>query len=175
MWNLTREEQIIIFLLLAAFLIGLGIEMRGGISRTLTPPPPRELIKVEMSGAIREPGTYTLPKGSSLEEVVNYAGGPLPWANLEEMDLGVLLKDNDEIHVPQGKLDINRASAEELAELPGIGPVLAGRIVRYRQTAGAFETLSQILEVQGIGKVRLERIREIISLGEHLTDSTSLR
>ncbi len=175
MWNLTREEQIIIFLLLATFLIGLGIEMRGGIPRALTPPSPRELIKIGISGAIRKPGRYTLPKGSSLEEVVNYAGGLLPWANFKEMDLGVLLEDNDEIDVPQGKLDINRASAEELAELPGIGPVLAERIIRYQQSAGAFKNLSQILEVKGIGKVRLERIREIISLGEHLTDSTSLR
>lgn len=168
MWNLTREEQIIIFLLLAAFLVGWGIEMRGGIPHTLTPPPPRELIKVRVSGALRKPGWYTLPKESSLEEALNYAGGPLPWANLEEVDLDSLLKNDEEIHIPKGKLDINQAPAKELAELPGIGPVLAARIVNYRERKGTFQTLSQVLEVKGIGEVRLQRIREIISLGEDL-------
>jgi competence protein ComEA len=168
MWNLTREEQIIIFLVLAAFLTGLGIEMRGGIPHTLTPPPPPELIKVKLGGAIRKPGWYTLPKGSPLEEAVNYAGGFLPWANLEDVDLDLPLKDDEEIRIPKGKLDINQASAKELAELPGIGPVLAARIIKYREKKGSFQSLSEVPEVKGMGQVRLERIREIISLGEHL-------
>ncbi|TET47219.1 ComEA family DNA-binding protein [Candidatus Aerophobetes bacterium] len=179
MWNLTREEQIIIFLLLAAFLIGLGIEMRGGIPHTLTPPSPPELIKVKLGGAIRKPGWYTLPKGSSLEEAVNYAGGFLPWANLEDVNLDFSLKDDEEIRIPEGKLDINQASAKELVELPGIGPVLAARIIKYRERKGTFQSFSQVLEVKGIGEVRLQRIREVISLGEeasnHLYQNLKLR
>ena len=128
MWSLTREEQIIVFVILGVFLIGLGIEMRGGIPRRFTPPALQEPLRVRMTGAVRKPGWYTLPEGSSLGEAVERAGGPLPWASLEEADLDSLLNDEEEIYVPEGVLDINRALPEELAELPGIGPVLARRI-----------------------------------------------
>lgn len=97
---------------------------------------------------------------------MNYAGGFLPWANLKDVNLDFSLKDDEEIRIPEGKLDINQASAKELAELPGIGPVLAARIIKYRERKGTFQSFSQVLEVKGIGEVRLQRIREIISLDE---------
>lgn len=56
-------------------------------------------------------------------------------------------------------LDINRASISKLQELPGIGPVLAERIVRYRLEHGPFRSLDQLLEIPGIGPQTLEKLR----------------
>ena len=56
-------------------------------------------------------------------------------------------------------IDLNRATADELVALPGVGPVLAGRIVAYRDSAGPFESVSELVSVKGIGAATLERIR----------------
>ena len=64
-----------------------------------------------------------------------------------------------------GKLDINKASAEELDALPGIGKVLAERIVEYRKNNGSFRTVRQLLEVKGIGESKLSKIEKLIVIG----------
>lgn len=56
-------------------------------------------------------------------------------------------------------IDVNRATADELVALPGVGPVLAGRIVAYRDSAGPFRSVSELASVKGIGAATLERIR----------------
>ena len=56
-------------------------------------------------------------------------------------------------------LDLNRATEQEIEALPGIGHVLAGRIVEYRQSRGAFRNIQQLQNVKGIGKKKFERIR----------------
>lgn len=61
-----------------------------------------------------------------------------------------------------GKVNINTADAEELDTLPGIGPVLAARIVAWRTENGAFKTAEELLEVEGIGPSTLENLRESI-------------
>ena len=62
-------------------------------------------------------------------------------------------------------IDPNDATVTELVRLPGIGEVLAGRIVAYRETHGRFESIDELLAVQGIGPVVLEGIREMVSIG----------
>lgn len=62
------------------------------------------------------------------------------------------------------KININEASAEELAELPGIGEVIAGRIVEYREEYGGFESVEEIMEVKGIGEGRFEGIKGLITV-----------
>jgi competence protein ComEA len=62
-------------------------------------------------------------------------------------------------------LDLNRASVEELTDLPGIGPVTAEKIVAYRDEHGPFQTIEAILEVSGIGDATLEKIRDFITVG----------
>lgn len=62
------------------------------------------------------------------------------------------------------KININRASAEELEALPGIGPVLAARIVAYREEHGPFRSVEDLLRIPGIGPATLERIREMITV-----------
>jgi competence protein ComEA len=61
-------------------------------------------------------------------------------------------------------LDLNRATEHELEALPGIGPVLAGRIVQYRRAQGAFGTIDQLRQVKGIGKKTLDRIRPLVQV-----------
>jgi competence protein ComEA len=63
---------------------------------------------------------------------------------------------------PSPLLDLNAASAAELEALPGIGPVLAARIVEYRQTHGRFQHVEDLQEVEGIGPRLLERLRPLL-------------
>ena len=63
-------------------------------------------------------------------------------------------------------VDINTASAEQLAQLPGIGPTLAGRIVAYRESHGAFRKLSELLQVTGIGPDTFLQMLDEITVGE---------
>lgn len=64
-----------------------------------------------------------------------------------------------------GLLNINTATAEELAELPGIGPAIAQRIVDYRTEHGPFISVDQLTAVEGIGEKRISDIRELITTG----------
>ena len=62
-------------------------------------------------------------------------------------------------------IDINRADAEQLTALPGIGEVLAGRIVAYREENGSFLSTQELQNVEGIGEKRLEAILDLITVG----------
>ena len=110
-------------------------------------------------------GWYGLPERSLVIEAVRKAGGALPQADLREVDLGSRLKDEDEIWIPGEKIDINQASPFQISSLPGIGEILAQIIVEYRKKNGPFEDLSQLLRIPGIGKMKLEKIKEKINLG----------
>ena len=62
------------------------------------------------------------------------------------------------------KLDLNRATEQDFEALPGIGPLLAERIVEYRQARGAFRDVEQLRLVKGIGKKKFDRIRSLVSV-----------
>lgn len=64
---------------------------------------------------------------------------------------------------PAGPLDLNRAGPEELTRLPGIGPVLAGRIVEVRRASGPFASVEDLRRIRGIGRVTLERLRPLLA------------
>lgn len=64
----------------------------------------------------------------------------------------------------RAKLDLNRASAQEFEELPGIGPVLAERIVDYRKSGKTFRTIDDLRAVKGIGKKKFDRIRALVTV-----------
>jgi len=164
MWNLTREEQTVLLFVVAVFVVGLGVKLTGGIPRLPTPAISKESIEVRIEGAVKEPGWYDIPKGSLVIEGIREAGGALPQADLRGMNLGSSLGDKEEIWIPGEKLNINRASQEQLVFLPGIGPVLAQRIIEYREEKGSFLTLSELKEIPGIGQVKFERIEEKTTL-----------
>lgn len=76
------------------------------------------------------------------------------------------LKSQEKFNKDEFKININKASQEELEELPGIGPTLAQRIIIYREEKGYFRSFQDILEVKGMGKKKLQKIISCISLSE---------
>ncbi len=169
MWNLTREEQAVLIFVAAIFLVGLGVKLRGGIPRLPKVLVSKELIEVKIEGAVNEPGWYDIPKGSLVIEGIREAGGALPQADLRGMNLGLSLEDKEEIWIPGEKLNINRASQEQLTYLTGIGPVLAQRIIEHREKNGPFHNLSELTEIPGIGEVKFARIKDEITLDDEIS------
>jgi len=165
MWNLTRDEQLVLFFILAAFLIGLGIKLLGGIPHSPGAFSPN-LIRVKITGAVKKAGWYNIPQEICIREALEKAGGTLPWADLTKINLNLPVKEGEEISIPEGKINLNQASPADLAFLPGIGPVLAQRVINYREKVGGFKSLSQLKEVPGIGERKFERIKDRITLEE---------
>ena len=137
-------------------------------------------MRVYISGAVRSPGVYPVMEGDRLARVVEAAGGATEDADLAAVNLAARVEDKDHWHIPRlgetvavatpqagalaGKVQINSADAEELASLPGIGPVRAEAIMRYREANGPFSSAEDLLAVSGIGPVRLEAIRDLIEV-----------
>ncbi|MBE0477597.1 helix-hairpin-helix domain-containing protein [Candidatus Aerophobetes bacterium] len=159
-----------LLLLICALTAGLAIKFMGGIP-TQAPYPPT-LILVKVDGAVKEPGWHKVPQGSFLKNLIDEAGGTLPWANLSGINLSSPLSSNTVYHIPEGKLNLNKALINDLTHLPGIGPELARRIVAYREKIGGFEELSQVKEVSGIGEVRFQNIKDKLTVQDKEFSST---
>ncbi len=153
-------------------------------------------LQVYVSGAVRRPGVYTLKPGDRLIDAVEAAGGGIPEADLESVNLALRVQDEAQYKIPRigdtpdlesnvvsapaasqnplsdkgqssgGLIDLNTASAELLETLPGIGPVRAGDIVADRELNGPFLTVEQITRVKGIGPSIFDGIRELVIVGE---------
>ncbi|MEO0100738.1 MAG: helix-hairpin-helix domain-containing protein [candidate division WOR-3 bacterium] len=84
---------------------------------------------------------------------------------LEEEVLAKENRDTQEfITEREEKVDINKAPLKELVSLPGIGPVLAERIIEYRERHKGFKRKEEIMKVKGIGRKKYERIRDKIKV-----------
>ena len=66
---------------------------------------------------------------------------------------------------PPAPININTASTEQLQTLPGIGPVLAERIITHRETHGLFENVDDLINIKGIGEAVLSELRDLVSVG----------
>jgi competence protein ComEA len=156
-----------------------------------TPAPTATLapLRVYLTGEVAQPGVFELPPGSIVEDAVLAAGGFTERAEVEALNLAQRLADGMHIHVPvRGEaatippisggdeppdgatgqpllVNINTATAEELAALPGIGPAIAEAIIAYRQDNGFFTTTEQVMDVPGIGESKYEQIRGLITTG----------
>lgn len=131
-------------------------------------------IIVHIAGAVRSPGVYKLLEGSRVIDGIQAAGGALPSADLDKLNLAEYLEDGCKIFVPEksippnpsssanNKININFASEKELESLPGIGPSLAKRIVEYREKNGLFKSLEDLEKVRGIGEKKIEQIKDLI-------------
>jgi competence protein ComEA len=146
---------------------------------------------VHVAGAVAAPGVYTLPAGARVIDAVDQAGGASPEADLGALNLAAPVRDGERIYVPlpgetppavlgsdvsgpsaggssgetgaSGLVPVNTATAEELTALPGIGPVLAQRIVDFREAHGPFDALGDLGEVSGIGPKILASLADAVS------------
>lgn len=127
-------------------------------------------VTVHVAGAVKSPGLYELPLGSRVAEAVEAAGGVTKKSAADSVNLARELVDGEQILVgatgssAQAGISINSASAAQLDELPGIGPVLAERIVSHRANNGPFTSVDQLADVSGIGDSVMEQIRTIATL-----------
>ena len=117
-------------------------------------------ILVHVAGAVTSPGVYTLQGGDRVEDAVAAAGGALPGASLDEINLARRVRDGEQILVPAGSragpasapatlgpgetIDLNVATADQLDELPGIGTAYAQRIIDSRLVDGPFESVDDL-------------------------------
>jgi competence protein ComEA len=126
-----------------------------------------ELV-VDVAGRVRHPGLVRLPPGSRVDDAIRAAGGALPGAATDALNLAAKVQDGQQVlvgappaagHASGDLLDLNAASAQDLDALPGIGPVLADRIVSWRTEHGRFGSVEQLREVSGIGESKFQSLR----------------
>ena len=149
-----------------------------------TPEPTTAVVRCHVIGAVAAPGVYTLPLGSLVEDAIRAAGGPTAEADLDQLNLTEKVEDQAQIVVPErtdarrtrsldaparvgGELiNINTSNANALQTLPGIGPILAERIIACRDVNGYFETVDDLVSVKGIGEAKLEQLRPLVTVGD---------
>jgi competence protein ComEA len=142
---------------------------------------------VAVSGKVRRPGVVTVPAGARVIDVLKAAGGPLPGADIGTLNLARKVADGELVTVgvpapapaasgsagaaplggdaaggPTAPVDLNTATLAELDTLPGVGPVLAQRILDWRMEHGQFATVDQLSDVPGIGDARLAQLRDLV-------------
>jgi competence protein ComEA len=124
---------------------------------------------------------YTLPPESIVKDALVAAGGATDEADLDRINLALPVADGQHIYVPHvgeesppvpspsvaspsdEKININIADSAALEALPGIGPVIAQRIIDYRLANGPFTQIEEIMDVSGIGPATFERIKDLIA------------
>lgn len=176
--SFSRSQLGVILLLGAALL--LLYAWRAHLLFSPSPPPPGTLTLafVEVTGKVPHPGVYAFPKPPTLREVRAKAG-----AVGTAQDLDKIIASGSRVEVtPEGgyrvaamsggqlvtlglPLDLNRATAQDLDALPGLGPALAQRLVDYRKAHGPFKQIGDLREVSGIGPQNLPRLAPYLGLG----------
>lgn len=141
-------------------------------------------IIVDVKGEVRKPGVYEIDSDARVIDVIQLAGGALEAADLNAINLAAFLQDGQVVYVPKigeenpywsgqsgnmngnenSLVNINRASASELEQLPGIGPSKAMAIIQYREEHGPFSDVQQLLNVSGIGQKTLEKLLPYITV-----------
>ena len=149
-------------------------------------------VTIHVSGAVVATGVVTLAPGARVADAIEAAGGVTAEAELDRLNLARLLHDGEQIHVPrpgddaggeggsaggsivdsgaagfdpQGRIDLNRASQEQLETLPGIGPAKAAAIVTHRETEGPFTVPGDLRAVAGIGEQTFQTLADLITVG----------
>jgi competence protein ComEA len=140
---------------------------------------------VAAAGAVVSPGLYKLAAGSRVADVLNAAGGPTADADVDQLNLAMKVSDGDRVYVPRkgespppaagvgggasgaatdGPVNLNAATLEQLDALPGVGPATAQAILDYRKQHGRFRSVQDLLQVQGIGPAKLEKLRQRVKV-----------
>lgn len=130
-------------------------------------------ITIHIAGEVEQPGVYEVPAHWTTLDLISHLKLH-PNANLDKLKLARPLKPNSRILIPKripkrslkrksrkvrkGKVNMNTASAIELASLPGVGPIMAKRIINFRQASGPFNSINALLGVKGIGPKTLKKM-----------------
>jgi competence protein ComEA len=140
-------------------------------------------VVVSVVGSVARPGLVTLPQGARVADAVTAAGGLLPDADPASVNLAAVVSDGQQVAVGvpgaaaaggtvggtdapsgAGPVDLNAATAPDLDALPGIGPVLAQRIVEHRERNGPFRSVEQLDDVPGIGPATYAELAELVTV-----------
>ncbi|RKN42818.1 ComEA family DNA-binding protein [Micromonospora endolithica] len=154
--------------------------------------PAAELV-VAVAGKVRRPGLVRLPAGARVGDAVTAAGGPLPGVDVAMVNPARKVVDGELILVgvtappgmappgagaapggppgpdagppgPGGRVNLNTATLAQLDALPGVGPVLAQRILSHRQQQGGFRSVGDLRQVDGIGDARYEQLKDLVTV-----------
>lgn len=148
-------------------------------------------VVIHVAGAVAVPGVVKLPAGSRVHQAISEAGGAMPSADLNRLNLAAVLADGQKLYVPlagesipaelpgsaaagqdpgtgtasgAGKVNLNTASVEDLDALPKVGPVLAQRIVDWRKEHGPFKSVEELDAVDGVGPKMLETLLPLVGV-----------
>ncbi len=147
-------------------------------------------IVVDIKGAVKAPKEYELQAGSRVRDLIEIAGGLTPEADEEKIYFSKILEDEQCIKIykigeevldseieaegqqekgtgaidSKGKININKATVDELMTIPGIGQVKAQSIVDYRNENGKFNSIDELTNITGIGVKTLEKLRDKVDI-----------
>lgn len=182
---LRRSARLLLSGLIGVAVIGIALVAAGVVwdSRTETQAIPASddtaemeptpevaaMVVVHVSGAVTTPGLVRLDEGARVIEAIDAAGGAADDSAIHQLNLARPVVDGEHIVVPkegeqveqggsEGPISLSRSNAERLQELPGIGPAIADRIIRWREENGPFRALEDVLAVSGIGEATLEQL-----------------
>jgi competence protein ComEA len=130
-------------------------------------------IVVDVKGDVLTPGLVTLPAGSRVADAIAAAGGVIPSANVTSLNLAERLSDGQMIFIGNAqslelssdpRINLNLATETELDSLPGVGPVMAGRIIAWRESNQRFYSIEELQEVPGIGPKVFANLKSLIRI-----------
>lgn len=127
-------------------------------------------IVVHVAGAVERPGVYELPAGARVADAVKRAGGALRNGEVNAVNLAAPLADGQQVVIPgagavagaaaaEGPISLGSATAEDLDQIDGIGPVTAAAIVEYRDSGRPITRIEDLDAVSGIGPATIEALR----------------
>ena len=145
----------------------------------------QDLITVDVKGAVKSPGIYDLPVGSRVNDAVQKAGGLTEQADSKSLNLAQKVSDEALVYVPtkgeaaasqqtvsgtasstskEKKINLNKASLEELKQVKGLGGKRAQDIIDHRETNGKFKSVDELKKVSGIGAKTIEKLKDYVTV-----------
>ena len=143
----------------------------------------QDLITVDVKGAVKTPGIYDLPVGSRINDAVQKAGGLTDNADSKSINLAQKISDEALVYVPtkgedtsqatqsnvsnskeNKKVNLNKASLEELKQVKGLGAKRAQDIIDHRDSNGKFKSVDELKKVSGIGAKTIEKLKEYVTV-----------
>ena len=147
--------------------------------------PEQDLITVDVKGAVKSPGIYDLPVGSRVHDAVQKAGGLTEEADSKSLNLAQKISDEALVYVPtkgeeaasqqvasgttpstskDKKVNLNKASLEELKQVKGLGGKRAQDIIDHREANGKFRSVDELKKVSGIGAKTIEKLKDYVTV-----------